>query len=153
MSHPKRSIGTFLTVAALTLIGCASSGGGGNDGGPAGTDNGLGTIQMEVWNRSSETVTVFARWGNAPRVRLGNLSRNRRGSYVAFIQGPLVGISWDVQSGRAPPPTGALTPSITNNSVGPQCGVDVENGDHIEWRISQNGFGCTYTRMESAGFN
>jgi hypothetical protein len=147
----------FLASAAMLAvaftIGCASSGGG-EAGGPIGNDSGAGSVEMQVWNRSDQTLTVFARWGNAPRLRLGNLSGGRRGSFVAYIQGPRVAISWDVLSGRPPASTGAgFFPAVADGPGEPQCGVDVQAGDRIEWTIGINSRSCSYVRMEPAGFN
>jgi hypothetical protein len=154
MTHRRSRIVTFLAVLGVALLsGCASGGGGGSSG-PAGEDQGLGTIEMQIWNRSDQTVAVFARWGNAPRVRLGNLSGSRRGSYTVYVQGPLVGISWDVMSGRPPAGTGAgFFPDVADGPGSPQCGVDVEAGDRIEWTIAADSYRCTYVRMDPAGFN
>lgn len=160
MSRPRSRIVTLFAVFGVALMsGCASSGGGGG-GGPAGEDMGQGTVEMQVWNRSTQTLTVFARWGNAPRVRLGSLSGSRRGTYMAYVQGPLLGISWDVVTGRPPAATGGPGgfgtdgfPDVADGPGSPQCGVDVEAGDRVEWTIGNNSRTCTYVRMDPAGFN
>jgi len=159
MSHStSRFVALFAVLGLALSTGCASSGGGG--GGPAGEDMGQGTVEMQVWNRSDQTMAVFARWGNAPRVRLGNLSGGSRGTYNAYIQGPLLGISWDVMSGRPPAGTGAAGSfgtdgfaQVADGPGSPQCGVDVDAGDRIEWTISVNSRSCTYVRLDPAGFN
>ena len=159
MKHSTSRFAAAFAVFGLALTaGCASSGGGG--GGPAGEDQGQGTVEMQVWNRSDQTLVVFARWGNAPRVRLGNLSGGARGTYTAYVQGPQVGISWDVMSGRPPAGTAAAGsfgttgfPDVADGPGSPQCGVQVQASDRFEWTISVNSRTCTYVRLDPAGFN
>lgn len=141
----------FAILGVVLASGCASAGGGGG-GGPVGRDNGLGTIEMQVWNRSDETVAVYARWGNAPRIRLGQLSANRRGTYLAYVQGPVAAISWDVMSARPPAGTGVgFFPPVADSPGDPQCGVEVSAGEAIEWTIQSNSRTCDYIRLDPVG--
>lgn len=159
MSRPALCITLLALLGVAVASGCASSGGGGGDGGPVGVDRGRGTIQMLIWNRSDETVEVFARWGNN-RARLGRLNGNRRGTYLAYVQGPEVAISWDVLTARPPAATGAgggtgfggTFPDVADSPGTPQCVVDTSAGDRLEWTIETNSRSCTQIRLDPAAF-
>lgn len=133
-----------LLFAALAAA-CA----GGGSATPA--DLGAGSVEVRVWNRSDRTIAVYARWQTQPRVRLGQLSGNRRGTFTTAVRGPRLAISWDVVSGSPPPataPAGAGFPRVADAPGEPVCGVDVQSGDRIEWTIDQSARGCTYVRLE-----
>jgi len=146
-------------IACMAFVpACASSGGGGGGDGPVGSDTGRGTIQMLIWNRSDETVEVFARWGNN-RARLGRLNGNARGTYLAYVQGPVVAISWDVLTARPPAATGfgggtglgGSFPDVADSPGTPQCAVDTSAGDRLEWTIESDSRSCSYVRLDPAG--
>jgi len=144
----KSNLVTALVVLGLSLTsGCAGGGGGGEQLAPG------ESVEMQVWNRSDRTMTVFARWGNAPRVRLGQLSGSRRGTYTSAVRGPTVAISWDIVSGSPPPATagaGAPFPTVADGTGSPQCAVNVDAGDRVEWTIDNTGRSCTYVRLDPA---
>lgn len=148
MSHPKSALVTVLAAVGVAFTSSCAGGGGGNV-----EDIGMGSIEMQIWNRSDETVAVFARWGNAPRVRIGQLSGNRRGTYVTAVRGPNVGISWDVVSATPPSgtaPAGAAFPQVADTPGTPQCIVNVDAGDRVEWTIAINAGSCSYVRLDPA---
>lgn len=153
MSRPASSVALLAILGVALTSGCASSGSGGGNDGPVGSDAGRGTIEMQIWNRSNETVEVFARWGNN-RARLGRLNGNRRGAYLAYVQGPVVAISWDVLTARPPAPTalGGAFPDVADSPGDPQCPVDVSAGERLEWTIEPDSRNCTRIRLEPAGF-
>ena len=146
--YKARQLGPFGLLGLVLAAGCASAGGGGSS-----DDFGAGSVEVNVWNRSDRTLTVFARWANAPRVRLGQLSGGRRAAFTTGLRGPRLAISWDVVSGSPPAqtaPTGAAFPGVGDSPGNPQCPVDVQDGDIIEWTIDVNARGCTYVRLEPA---
>lgn len=137
-----------LLIALVFSTGCASGGGGGSsDIDPS------QAIEVNIWNRSDRTIDVFARWQNAPRVRLGQLTGNRRRVFLTPVQGPRMAISWDILSGTPPAgtaPAGADFPQVADSPGDPQCAVDVTPGDRIEWTIATNGRSCSYIRLDPA---
>lgn len=145
----KSHVVTALVIFGLSLTsGCASGG-----GGSTASDEVVpqGAVEMRIWNRSDRTIQIFARWGNAPRVRLGQLSGTSRRTYTSAVRGPIVAISWDVVSGSPPPATagaGAAFPRVADEPGNPQCGVNVEAGDRVEWTIDNTGRGCSYVRLD-----
>lgn len=146
MKHPQRRRRTLLTAVCVAAVaGCAGGGGGDVE------DMGMGAIEMQFWNRSDETMVVFARWGTAPRVRLGQISGGRRATYQTAVRGPRVAISWDIVSATPPPGTGVgFFPRVADAPTDPQCGVDVVPGDRVEWTIEVNARACSYLRLDPA---
>ena len=153
MNRLAPSLVALSAIAFMAFVSaCASSGSAGGDDGPVGSDRGRGTIQMLIWNRSDETVEVFARWGNN-RARLGRLRGNRRGTYLAYVQGPVVAISWDVLTARPPAATafGGDFPDVADSPGDPQCPLDTSGGDRLEWTIEADSRTCSYIRLDPAG--
>ena len=143
-----RYLSPLVLLGLVLASGCASAGGGGTA-----EDFGAGSVEVNVWNRSDRTLTVFARWQNAPRVRLGQLSGGRRGVFTTGVRGPRLAISWDVVSGSPPPATagvGADFPQVADQPGDPACPVDVQDGDRVEWQIDVNARSCSYTRLDPA---
>ena len=106
---------------------------------------------MRFWNRSDRTLIAFARWSNAPRIRLGQLSAGRRATYFTEVRGPTVAISWDIVSGTPPAGTaraGAPFPEVADGTGDPLCPVSVQAGDRVEWTIEFNGRSCNYVRLD-----
>lgn len=144
--------GRFSVLGAICVaLASACAGGGGNDV----EDMGMGTVEMQFWNRSDETMVVFARWGSAPRVRLGQISAGRRATYRTAVRGPSVAISWDIQTATPPPATGPAGgfgtsgfPDVADAPTDPQCPVDVEAGDRVEWTIDTQARSCSYLRLD-----
>jgi hypothetical protein len=146
--HKPRLFAPFVLLGIVLASGCASAGGGGSS-----EDLSNGAVEVNIWNRSDRTITVFARWQSQPRVRLGQLSGGRRGVYTTGLRGPRMAISWDVVSGSPPPATagvGAAFPQVADSPGDPQCAVDVQDGDRIEWQIDVNARGCQYVRLDPA---
>ncbi|MGD8728428.1 MAG: hypothetical protein PVJ80_10875 [Gemmatimonadota bacterium] len=150
MPRPKSGLSNLL---ALLCVGLASAcaGGGGNDV----EDLGMGSVEMQIWNRSDETMIVFARWGSAPRVRLGQVAGGRRGTYRTAVRGPTVAISWDIVSATPPAATGPAGsfgtsgfPDVADAPTDPQCPVDMEPGERVEWTIGVNAQSCSYVRLD-----
>jgi hypothetical protein len=144
----------LLTAVALLSValasGCAGGGAGTASSSPADLFAG-GNVELNVWNRSDRVLIAFARWGSSPRVRLGQLSAGRRGSYVTDVRGPTVAISWDVVSGTPPPATagaGAPFPAVADGTGSPQCEISVGPGDRIEWTIASSGQSCSSVRLD-----
>jgi hypothetical protein len=103
-------------------------------------------------SKEAPSATTPARWGNA-RQRLGRLSGNRRGTYLSYVQGPLVAISWDVLTARPPAPTalGGAFPDVADSPGDPQCAVEVSAGDRLEWTIDPGSRTCTQIRLDPVG--
>lgn len=144
--YKARHLSPFVLLGLVLASGCASAGGGGST-----EDLSAGSVEVNVWNRSDRTITVFARWQNSPRVRLGQLSGGRRAAFTTALRGPRLAISWDVVSGSPPPgtaPQGAAFPQVADQPGNPACPVDVGDGDRIEWTIDVNAQGCSYLRMD-----
>ncbi|MGD8287321.1 MAG: hypothetical protein PVJ80_10870 [Gemmatimonadota bacterium] len=140
-SIPKR----LLSVLCAALASACAGGGGGVE------DMGMGSVEMQFWNRSDETMIVFARWGNAPRVRLGQISAGRRATYQTGVRGPTVAISWDIVSATPPPGTGVgFFPRVADAPTDPQCPVDIVAGERVEWTIGVNAQSCSYLRLDPA---
>jgi hypothetical protein len=134
----------FAVLCVALTSACAGGGGGGQV-----EDMGMGSVEMQFWNRSDETMIVFARWGNAPRVRLGQISAGRRATYQTAVRGPRVAISWDVVSATPPPGTGVgFFPRVADAPTDPQCPVDVAAGDRVEWTIGVQAQSCSYVRLD-----
>jgi hypothetical protein len=135
-----------LAVFCVALTSACASGG----GGASADELAAGSVEMRLWNRSDRSMTVYARWGNAPRQRLGQLSGSRRATFTSAVRGPNVAISWDVV-GSPPSPTagaGAAFPRVADGNGSPQCLVDVAAGDRIEWTIDNTGNRCTFVRLD-----
>jgi hypothetical protein len=136
----------FVMLGVALSSGCASGGGSGSQ-----DDSITGSVEVTIWNRSDRTLMAYARWGNAPRVRLGQLSGTRRGTYTTPVRGPTMAISWDIVSGSPPPATagaGAPFPVVADGTGNPVCPVSVQAGDRVEWTIDNTGRGCTYVRLD-----
>ena len=144
----KFKVVTGLAIACVTLVsGCAGGSGGSSSEGIRPEES----LDMMFWNRSDRTLIAFARWGNAPRVRLGQMSGGRRATYTTDIRGPSVAISWDIVSGSPPPATagaGAAFPQVADGTGDPQCPVNVQAGDRVEWTIGSNARSCSYVRVD-----
>jgi len=144
--YKPRHLSPFVLLGLVLASGCASAGGGGSS-----EDLSAGSVEVNLWNRSDRTLTVYARWANAPRVRLGQLSGGRRAVFTTALRGPRLAISWDVVSGSPPPGTaaaGAAFPQVADQPGNPACPVDVQDGDRVEWTIDVNARGCTYVRLD-----
>jgi len=144
----KSNLVTALLIFGVSLSGCASGGGGGSSSDEAGASS---SVEVSIWNRSDRTLAAYARWGNAPRVRLGQLSGTRRGTFSTPVRGPTLAISWDIVSGSPPPATagaGAAFPVVADGTGAPLCPVNVSAGDRVEWTIDNTGRGCTYVRLD-----
>lgn len=143
-----RLLAPSVLLGIVLAGGCASAGGGGSA-----DDLSNGAVEVNIWNRSDRTITVFARWQSQPRVRLGQLSGSRRAVYTTGLRGPRMSISWDIVSGSPPPATaglGADFPQVADSPGDPQCPVDVQAGDRIEWTIGVNARSCQYVRLDPA---
>jgi len=141
----KRNPYSAVLLGVALLAGCAGGGGGSEPVDPS------QAIEVNIWNRSDRTIAVFARWQNAPRVRLGQLSGNSRRVFLTAAQGPRMAISWDIVSGSPPPgtaPAGAAFPQVADSPGNPQCAVDVTAGDRVEWTIANDGRTCSFIRLD-----
>jgi len=144
--YKPRHLSPFVLLGLVLASGCASGGGGGSS-----QDLSAGSVEVNIWNRSDRTITVFARWQNAPRQRLGQLSGGRRAVFTTALRGPRLAISWDIVSGSPPPATagaGADFPQVADQPGDPLCPVDVQDGDRVEWTIGVNARGCSYLRLD-----
>lgn len=145
MTRTHHRIVAILGMLGVGLVSACASGGGNAE------DVGMGTVEAQIWNRSDETVVIFARWGNAPRSRLGQLSGGRRGTYRTAVRGPTMAISWDVVTARPPAGTGmGFFPPVADSPGDPQCPVDVNAGERVEWTIAVGARSCSYVRLDPA---
>ena len=144
MTHLRSRLPLLFAVLCVAFTSACAGGGGGDV-----EDMGAGSVEMQFWNRSDETMVLFARWGNAPRVRLGQISPGRRATYQTEVRGPRVAISWDIVSATPPPGTGiGFFPRVADAPTDPQCPVDVVAGDRVEWTIGVNAQSCSYIRLD-----
>jgi tetratricopeptide (TPR) repeat protein len=97
-------------------------------------------LELVVENQTSSVVTVFVRWRNGGRVRLGELRQRGSETYTTPYRSSEVALSVDVLGG---PAAGARAGAFTFGPDGNAGGrgnsnetyVDVEAGDRMEFQI------------------
>ena len=101
-------------------------------------------MEMDIRNRTPETMTVFALWESGARVRLGNLSPNQTRSFTTAVEGQEVTLAVQTSQG------GVRGRGARTGGDRPEDFAPVRPGDRLEWEIHQSSpLDLSYRRVAS----